>query len=66
MLSIKRRFLVGSSGLVWNLSMKLGMETYVEVTVGVGFGAMSMDRLSSGCMDRVRREEKASDRILRA
>lgn len=59
MLNIKRRFLVGSSGLVWNLSMKLGMEAYVEeVTVGVGFGAMSMDRLSSACMDRVRRESQ--------
>lgn len=38
--------------------MKLGMETYVEVTVGIGFGAMNMDRLSSACMDRVRRESQ--------
>ena len=43
-----------SSVLVGNLSMKLGVEMCVEVTVGMGFGAMNVDRFS--CMDRVRRE----------
>ena len=43
-----------SSVLVGNLSMKLGVEMCVEVTVGMGFRAMNVDRFS--CMDRVRRE----------
>lgn len=48
--------LVGISVLVGNLSIKFGVEMCVEVTVGMGFGAMNMDRFS--CMDRVRRESQ--------
>lgn len=38
-MNIKRHDLVGSSVLVWHLSLRRGMEMYVKVTVGIGFGA---------------------------
>lgn len=52
----KEDILVGISVLVGNVSIKFGVEMCVEVTVGMGFGAMNVDRFS--CMDRVRRENQ--------
>ena len=48
--------LVGISVLVGNLSIKFGVGMCVEVTVGMGFGAMNVHRFS--CTDRVRRENQ--------
>lgn len=57
-MKIKRHYLVGSSILVWHLSVRLGMEICLKVTVGMGFGAMSMNRFSSACTCGVKRESQ--------